>query len=280
MIKQDYIYGISYGAAIQSEKKLREVQTEQMGLIELPFGEYENHSEVRQYIKKKELQFGIHVPSQYFIEKLPFYNDMRTKEDVKKLVDFIDEHLSMGTFAKYLLVHLPLHSKLTDAEKIIELNVYYVTLLKNITMKYGLLLLLENVAASKYFYESELYLELLDENTKICFDIGHAHTIQYWIKEADKKDYVMEYFHAFRDHIVGVHLYNTTCREGEYQPHMHYPFLPIFKATDGFMNYDDIVKELRQLKNLTYIIYEPHKELYEQYHSLGNIVLGGRHEDF
>ena len=269
---KDIEYGVSFGAAIGNLQEIGDIDKWQFEIVEIPFGEYYNDYKIYKELKKRNLKVGLHMPSSYSFQKFKFYQDITCEEQIDEISMYIQRYLSREIKPEYFLVHIPLPSKSLNEDQVIAINTYYVKRLNMVLKLYRIPLYLENVAANHYFYQWWCFKNFFDENVKMCFDIGHAHTIQQWIEESKEQDVTSEYFNYLNEHIECVHLYNVTAKSSKYKNLMHYPFLPIFSEKEGFMNHDNICNKINALKNLKYIIFEPHHELYKEYGSFGNRV--------
>lgn len=263
-------YGVSFGAAIVNLRELKEMDKEKFKIVEIPFGKYADDYKIYKELIKRNLKVGLHMPSSYSFQRFKFYQNIICEEQVDEIISYVHWYLSHDIKPKYFLVHVPLPTKGSNKDQVVTINTYYVKKLSMVLKPYKIPLYLENVAANHHFYQWRCFGNLFDKNIKMCFDIGHAHTIQQWIKESMDQDVVSDYFDCLNEYIECIHLYNVTAKSSKYKNLMHYPFIPIFGEEEGFMNYNNICNKINTLKNLKYIIFEPHYELYKEYGSFGN----------
>lgn len=264
-----YIYGLSYGATIRSLCNLEEIDWNNINLLEIPLCELYELTELVQFSESNNLMLGLHIPSDYLIKKHPFVLDFTVPKQVTEYLDSVQAFLDKYSAFEYLVAHLPIHSSSSDDEQKLLLNCQYIDCLKSICMKYGIRLLIENVAIYDCLHSPQDYNKFLD-SCGLCFDIGHAHTLMTVLREVKQQDYVSAFLNQCKRYIESVHLYNTPAYDTHnFNTKRHYPFLRgIFQVEDGFMDYELISSALNELGILKYIIFEPHREEY--------LLFGGR----
>lgn len=269
--------GISYGAAICEIENISEILEYQLELIEIPFGESVYFDRLVEFAKGNGMNVSFHIPSMEMVEFFPFILDTQTYTQINVLVQyvsyFLEKYISKTEIKPvYIVIHFPLISRIKEMTVRQGLNEYFLKQMSDCIKKYNIPLLVENVAVDNTFFQGKDYKTILTEIDGICFDIGHSYTAEYILGLSEHTDLVGDMFTELSNYIQCIHLYNTvkTPHNG-YSPRLHYPFGIVSDRCPEFMNEKIILNHIRNLPNLKYVIYEPHRSQVLEYGDIGSL---------
>lgn len=261
--KKELIWGVSFGSAIVDIANLGEVLSFPIDLIEMPATYKQKLKSIYNFAKANSLITSLHIPSPELVNEFPFIIDTRTECEVVKYLREIDNYFYLPYDYEYVVIHFPLITKMENKEQAAKLNSLFLDGICDIAKKHGIKVYLENIAVSRFFCTAEDYKSVLSKVSGYCFDIGHAYTMEGFGNQ------LIRNFDINSNSIQCIHLYNTVKKTDEkYRKGIHYPF-HIDNEYEGFMDVDNIISHIKKLKNLQYIIFEPHREQYKQCGFLG-----------
>ena len=234
-----YSIGISYGSLIRSINNLSDSSGWNCTLLEIPLSK--STKIIRRMITPNS--FSLHIPSLELIQEMPFLTDFANKNQVLTYIKKLSVLLEENRGAKYLVAHYPLSMSSSDPALIYSLNYIYIRELEKLCSQNNIKLYVENVAVNKIYYKPEIYNDILDYVSGICFDIGHAFSMDMVLFERNTdSQYVEDFFSLYRKNIKCIHLYNCTkLKNTPFSFGFHYPFGSVPNGY-GFMNEKNIKK--------------------------------------
>ncbi len=263
-------YGISYGSAIKDYSNISEVLGMEVSFLEIPLSQQEDIDKIIEFAIKFNFGLAAHIPSQNLINKLPFILSFDEPRQITGYLELVDACLDCYANYKYLVAHFPVHCYCSP-EKNLMLNELYLAGLQQICREFGLPLLLENVVITDTICLPEHYSKYLNSEVKLCYDIGHAHTLRSVLPQMPKMDYVSGFFIHHRENIKAIHLYNVSSASFM-DSKVHLPLISEPINRPELMSYSDVAARIKELPTLEYIIFEPHREVYLDYGTIGDII--------
>ena len=261
-----YSIGISYGSMIQNTKNLHHTSGWDVSVLEIPLSI--DTKNIRKMTASHIPCFSLHIPSFELIDQFAFVRDFQNDRQVLLYLEQVKVLLEENIGAEYLVAHYPLKSTSRDMDLMIRLNRLYIDKLNQFCSDLHIRLFIENVAVNCVYYRPEIYLNTLDKSDGICFDIGHAHSMDMVLfDKKTKNDYVEQFFNLYKEQIKCIHLYNcTNSRSTPYSFGIHYPF-GLVQSGFGFMNERYIRDRIASLPCIEYVIHEIHRDVFDFEHS-------------
>ncbi|MTI49243.1 sugar phosphate isomerase/epimerase family protein [Sporosalibacterium faouarense] len=129
--------------------------------------------------------------------------------------------------------------------------------LSELSKNYGVRIVLEHDAISKYLYKTELLTELLDQynNLKICLDIARLHLLESIDKDFDRKKFVNQ----MAPYTYLVHLSNVKIDSN--LTNNHYPALSHLNNEDGWADAREYLRDITRINKDIKILFEHRSDL-------------------
>ena len=264
------MWGVSFGSAIRSLENLPELFDHDISFIELPARERAFLDPIYSVVTARGMLASLHLPSPELAQANKYIYDTKTSVEVVKYLELLEPFFAFPYQLEYIVVHYPLITKTVDIGTASLLNSQFLHGLSRLSACYGRKLFLENIAGHPVFCTAEHIQQALLRTDGYCFDLGHAHTACVVYPQVSR-DQVWENFNRNGKAMRAIHLYNTTnLLGGKYQYNVHYPLIKSFSSYPGFMSYETIIKKIKELPSLSYVIFEPQREAYLSAKSFGD----------
>lgn len=129
--------------------------------------------------------------------------------------------------------------------------------LSELSVKYGVRVVLEHDAVNKYLYETTILDELLEsyKDIKMCIDTGRLHILESVDKSFNCKDFIKR----MAPYTYLVHLWNVKINDA--LTNSHYPALPSLRVEDGWADIKGYLNTIVQINRDIKILFEHRSDL-------------------